>query len=564
VKPWKGDLAKLGDLELAKLQAGRDEWQLRTARRVLQERAAQGRKLDEAAIGFLNETVKSHADPTRRLRALWCLEACGALDRRYVPAEDADESVRSWAVRLATAGEVGEGRGSWLDFAAKESSPVVLLSLCSSLQKLPPDLALDVAEKIAPKMIPEDPNLTRMFWFGFEALVPRDEKRALAIALSCPDERLVKWSARRLGSPEALIAAAGDAGGKTALLLEALLGRLDTKPDERLTPAQLEVLAKLGASGYAKVKEKADALSSRSGSREAIAKLWSQVEDRKLAVAGRLSALKLLVPSLGKGDDNRLAGLTDDPSLRLPVLMARPALIDHRATGDRVAGFTVAEKAALCRLAAREGKAAKLLEWLAAMKLMQADVPADAVARLREVKDGKLKAEIVKRWGEATADQATRRALIADWRGKLTPAVLAKADTAKGRAIYERTCAACHKLFGEGAEIGPELTGGQRESIDHWLDNILDPSALVGQGYELHQIEKNDGTTVIGMLAAENDSELILRMVGVETRVAKKDVKSNKALGQSMMPEGLLGGMSDEEVRNLIGYLMAPAQVDKH
>ena len=278
-------------------------------------------------------------------------------------------------------------------------------------------------------------------------------------------------------------------------------------------------------------------------------------------MAERLSALKLLAPSLGKVDDNRLAGLTDDPALRLPVLMARPSLIDHRPTGDRVAGFTGAEKAALCRLAAREGKAAKLLEWLAAMKLIQADVPADAVARLREVKDGKLKAQIVKRWGEATADQAARRALIGEWRGKLTPSVLAKADAGKGRATFERTCAACHKLFGEGSEIGPELTGGQRESIDHWLDNILDPSALVGQGYELHQIEKNDGSTVVGMIAAENDSELILRMVGVETRVAKKDVKSNKALGQSMMPEGLLGGMSDEDVRNLIGYLMAPAQV---
>ena len=561
VKPWKGDLTKASDLELAKLQAGRDEWQLRTARRVLQERAAQGKKLDEAAMAFLNETVKSHADPTRRLRALWCLEACGALDRRYVPAEDADESVRSWAVRLATAGEKGEGRESWLEFAAKESSPVVLLSLCSSLQKLPPDLALDVADKIAPKMIAADPNLTRMFWFGFEALVPCDEKRALAIALSSPDDRLVKWTAWRLGSPDVLMAAAGDAGGKTALLLDALSGRLDTKPDERLSPAQLSVMAKLGASGDAKLKEKAEALLSRSGSREAIARLWSQVEDRKLAVAERLGALKLLAPSLGKEDDNRLAGLTDDPALRLPVLMARPSLIDHRATGDRVAGFTVEEKSAVCRIAAREGKAARLLEWLAAMKLIQADVPADAVARLREVKDDKLKAEIVKRWGEATADQAARRTLIAEWRGKLTPQVLAKADAGKGRAIYERSCAACHKLFGEGAEIGPELTGGQRESLDHWLDNILDPSALVGQGYELHQIEKKDGTIVLGMLAAENDSELILRMVGVETRVAKKDVKSNKALGQSMMPEGLLGGMSDEDVRNLIGYLMAPAQV---
>jgi putative membrane-bound dehydrogenase-like protein len=561
VKPWKGDLTKASDLELAKLQAGRDEWQLRTARRVLQERAAQGKKLDEAAMAFLNETVKSHADPTRRLRALWCLEACGALDRRYVPAEDADESVRSWAVRLATAGEKGEGRESWLEFAAKESSPVVLLSLCSSLQKLPPDLALDVADKIAPKMIAADPNLTRMFWFGFEALVPCDEKRALAIALSSPDDRLVKWTAWRLGSPDVLMAAAGDAGGKTALLLDALSGRLDTKPDERLSPAQLSVMAKLGASGDAKLKEKAEALLSRSGSREAIARLWSQVEDRKLAVAERLGALKLLAPSLGKEDDNRLAGLTDDRALRLPVLMARPSLIDHRATGDRVAGFTVEEKSAVCRIAAREGKAARLLEWLAAMKLIQADVPADAVARLREVKDDKLKAEIVKGWGEATADQAARRTLIAEWRGKLTPQVLAKADAGKGRAIYERSCAACHKLFGAGAEIGPELTGGQRESLDHWLDNILDPSALVGQGYELHQIGKKDGTIVLGMLAAENDSELILRMVGVETRVAKKDVKSNKALGQSMMPEGLLGGMSDEDVRNLIGYLMAPAQV---
>ncbi len=159
--------------------------------------------------------------------------------------------------------------------------------------------------------------------------------------------------------------------------------------------------------------------------------------------------------------------------------------------------------------------------------------------------------------------RAARRTLIAEWRGKLTPQGLAKADTAKGRAIYERSCAACHKLFGEGAEIGPELTGGQRESIDHWLDYILDPGALVGQGYELHQIETNDGSIVVGMLAAEYDSELILRMIGVETRVAKKDVKSNKALGQSMMPEGLLGGMSDEDVRNLIGYLIAPAQVGK-
>ena len=295
-----------------------------------------GKKLDEAAIGFLHETVKSHADPTRRLRALWCLEACGSLDRRYVPAADEDESVRSWAVRLATAGEKGEGRESWLEFAAKESSPVVLLSLCSSLQKLPPDLALDMAEKIAPKMIAADPNLTRMFWFGFEALVPRDEKRALAIALGSPDERLVKWTARRLGSPDASDLGGGRCGRENGAAVRCPAGPARHQAGRAL------VSRATGSAGQARVpremrrsKEKVEALLSRSGSREAIAKLWSQVEDRKAAVAERLSALKLLAPSLGKDDDNRLAGLTDDPALRLPVLMARPSLIDHRrpATG---------------------------------------------------------------------------------------------------------------------------------------------------------------------------------------------------------------------------------------
>src|SRR5690606_21724109 len=120
--------------------------------------------------------------------------ACGALDRREVPAGDPDESVRAWAVRLAAPDEEGGGRSEWLDFAAKEESPVALLSLCSALRKLPRDLAMDLAEVLAPKMTAADPNLTRMLWFGFESLVPRDEPRAVRIALSCPDDRLLRWT----------------------------------------------------------------------------------------------------------------------------------------------------------------------------------------------------------------------------------------------------------------------------------------------------------------------------------------------------------------------------------
>jgi putative membrane-bound dehydrogenase-like protein len=561
VKPWQGDIAKASDLELAKLQTTRNEWQLRTARRVLQERVAKGSTLDPAVREFLVKTVRSHPDATRRLRALWCLSSCGLVDRATLPLDDADGSVRAWAVRLAAQSEITVERSHWLRLASKEDSPVVLLSLCSALPKLPRELSMDLAGWIAPKMTKADPNLTRMFWFGFESQVPHDESRAMVIALSCPDERLAKWTARRLESPDALVDVLATAGKKTGLLLDALTSRLDEKPEERLSAPQLKIISELPAEGA--LKAKVSTITERSGGQQAITRLWSKVEDRKADKADRLDSLRLLATFLEKKDEDRLAGLLDDPVLRLPAITTKPALLDHPGTTDRVAGFTTEEKMAVARLAVREGKVARLLEWLTAMKLKQQDIPADAVARLREVKDSALKEEVVKRWGEPTVDATARRAAIDSWYGKLTPAVLSKADTVKGRATFERTCAACHKLFGEGGMIGPELTGGERGSVGHWLDNILDPNALIGQGYALHRIEKNDGTSITGMLAAENDDELILSMVGIQTRIPKKDVKSNTALGNSMMPEGLLTGLSDEDVRDLIGYLMSPAQVKK-
>lgn len=559
-KPWKGDLTKLSDLELAKLQAGRDEWSLRTARRILQERVASGKELAAEARVFLLQTLLDHKDETRRLRAMWCLAACGSMVKEPMFA-DASEAVRAWSVRLAAEADQELAPEAWRNLADKEQSPQVLLALCSALQKLRGDVAMEVAERIAPKIDPKDANLPKMFWFGFEALVPRNEKRAVQIAMTCPDKRMLAWTGRRLKTPAALIEDAALGGEKTGELLDALAGRLDKLPDEQLSAEQRETLVKIAARSNREIKAKAEAISARAGDKEAMGKLWVTLEDRKATTPSRLEALRLLTPSLGKGDVKRLSGLMDDAELRLPVLLASPRLLDTEAVIDRVAGFTAQEKLAVSRLAARENKGARLLEWLEAKKLQDKDVPADAIARLRESKDKELVAKVEERWGKLSSDQAARRALITEWRGKLTAESLAKAEPAKGRAIFDRSCAACHKLFGEGSDIGPELTGGDRLNVDHWLENILDPGALIGQGYEMHQIEKHDGSIVTGMLSAQDDKDVVLKMVGVETRVAKKDIKSDKALGMSLMPEGLLNGLSDEEVRDLIGYLKAPAQV---
>jgi putative heme-binding domain-containing protein len=272
--------------------------------------------------------------------------------------------------------------------------------------------------------------------------------------------------------------------------------------------------------------------------------------------------LKILA-TLPAADETRWKQLLTDPAVQLQAMELRPALLDAPEAETAVSGFSQEQKARVARLAVREGKIARMLAWLDTGRLRKPEVPADVIARLRETKDAAQKEQVVAIFGEVRAGAAEREAQKAAWLKKLTPKALADADPREGRAIFERTCGACHRLFGEGGQVGPELTGGDRGNVSHWLDNVLDPNALIGAGYELHELGKKDGTSVTGMLAGENDKEFILKTVGVETRVPKSQVTSNKALGISMMPEGLFSSMSDAEVADLIRYLSGPAQVEK-
>src|SRR5690606_27818740 len=109
--------------------------------------------------------------------------------------------------------------------------------------------------------------------------------------------RLLRWTARRLPSADALVEA--DAGGKMGALLDALIGRLDALPEERLSAEHLDALRER-ASSYG---DQLEALASRSGGREAMARLWAKVEDRRAPAATRLEALNLLASSLEPKDE---------------------------------------------------------------------------------------------------------------------------------------------------------------------------------------------------------------------------------------------------------------------
>jgi putative heme-binding domain-containing protein len=130
-----------------------------------------------------------------------------------------------------------------------------------------------------------------------------------------------------------------------------------------------------------------------------------------------------------------------------------------------------------------------------------------------------------------------------------------------GRAVFERTCVACHPLYGAGGKIGPDLTGSNRANLDYILTEIINPSEVMQEGYHLITITTRDGRTLAGNLAAEDDQQVTLRMIGQDTTITKSEILAREKSAVSLMPEGLLKTLSNDEVRDLIAYLRTTKQV---
>ena len=133
---------------------------------------------------------------------------------------------------------------------------------------------------------------------------------------------------------------------------------------------------------------------------------------------------------------------------------------------------------------------------------------------------------------------------------------MSAADVQNGRAVFQRTCGACHKLYGEGGTIGPDLTGSNRTNLDYLLFNVLNPNGEVQDAYKMVVVTTRDGRTFSGNVVAETDRQLTLRVAGRDAVVINKsDIQSREATAVSMMPPGLFDALTDREVIDLVGYL---------
>ena len=120
------------------------------------------------------------------------------------------------------------------------------------------------------------------------------------------------------------------------------------------------------------------------------------------------------------------------------------------------------------------------------------------------------------------------------------------ADPARGRAVFNRTCLSCHKLFDAGGDVGPELTGSDRANPDYILENVLDPSAAVSRDYTLTNVATTDGRLISGIIREQTPTSLVIQTANERVVVARDDVEAIKPSTTSMMPEGLLDPLSTQ------------------
>jgi putative membrane-bound dehydrogenase-like protein len=392
---WHGDVAHRSDDELVRLQLHENDWHVRHARRVLQERAAAG-KLAKGTHAALRRLLDEHADVTRRLRALWALYVTGGTGEELLAGllDHRSEYLRGWAIRLLLEEPQPSDRvlTRLARMAATDGSPLVRLCLASGLQRLPVAQRWSIAfPLVAHGEDQSDANLRLMDWYGIEPLVAADPERLLGRFTQVKIPVIRECVARRLAVEPSglsrLVRLLQDADEAVQMDLlrgihDALLGRRQVA----MPSGWPKVYRKLVESLNGEMRERAMLLAVLFDDQEAVRALRQRLADRSAPVATRLSALQALAYRKDAGLVPLLQNLLTDPALRGAALRALAVYNDEatpRLVLRQYSSFCAEEKAdAVSTLASRPAYALALLDAIESGQVPRKDVSAFTVRQI--------------------------------------------------------------------------------------------------------------------------------------------------------------------------------------
>lgn len=571
-EPVRVDLKQKTDAELIELLLDKNDWYVRHARRLLQERGGNSKLHEQLA-----ELAFEHADETRRLRGLWALHAVGGLSEANIARGLSNDSpyVRAWTIQLALERrQPSEATLAQLtELAERDESQVVRLYLASAADRLGLKQRLPiVAALLMHAEDAADHNLPLMYWYAAEPLADDDPAEAMKLAEASQIPLVDQFMVRRLsqwGAPKAVellverLGRTSDPGRQLAILKQMNEG-LKGKRQLPMPPSWRPAYERLMASEQAEVRSQAIVLALTFRDAEAFTAARKLLEDAAAPAALREQALAALVKARAPGMPAALGRLLAERALRRPALRGLAAY-DDLQTPKTVLGWypqlnAEEKRDALATLASRVDYAQALLNAVADKRVPASDLPADLIRQLRNLKNEELNARIIEVWGAVNDTPAERLKLIAQYKRMLRQPAAKRADVALGRALFAKTCQQCHVLFNVGGKVGPELTGSNRANLDYVLQNMIDPSAVIGKDYQAVVIQTADGRTLTGIVRGEDQNAVTLATATETVTIPKDEIDVRERSPKSMMPDDQLKPFSEHEVRSLVAYLASPVQ----
>ncbi len=337
------------------------------------------------------------------------------------------------------------------------------------------------------------------------------------------------------GRPQTLNSAAGVVGLRQLLTAEnaqvqklalrvAGLIRLDKAPEMRVAFAAAR---KTALDDLAPLERRLDAVSLLGGAAfEELGRACAQLLEARQPLDLQLAAVKALAK-------------VDDPQVG-PALLA-----NFRSFTPQV------QAAAIDAVFLRQNRLSALLD-----AIEQQTVPVASLDALR-------RAQLLDHFDPAIAGRA--KSLLAGGGGRADrsevleryrAALSATRDAERGRTVFKDQCAKCHKLDGEGYEVGPDLATA-RTRADHTLvSDVMDPSNQLTVGYANYTVATDDGRIFTGVLAAETATAVTLRKEeGVDQTILRRNIEEMEASTLSMMPANLEEEVTPRELADLIAYL---------
>jgi putative membrane-bound dehydrogenase-like protein len=596
------DLSRLPSDTLMALLSHRNDWFRRKAREVLAERR------DPEVIFPLRRLVFEAKDEDLQLQALWALYVSGgfndAIALKLLSHNNPD--VRRWTVRF-----LGDDRKvtpeltkRLADLALSEQNVVVRSQLGCSARRLPPADGLPIVRRLLERNLDgHDPHIPLLLWWVVEEHAVTAREQVLEAFCSADAWRQPLVRDAILGRLMRRYAAEGGQAGFTACarLLAAApaheRGRMLAALDQGLQDRPASYSSKSGTlfSGHAVVQKLPEARSTAGGEMLPAA-LAKQLDALWTADMTDLTLIRLCAHLGRPGAHDRAVTLATDSTaalaLRLGLLqtlgdVGQPSCVPPLLSlmgGDEPQNIQLAVLATLQRfdrpeiaafllrhypkmsvplrartaelLLGRKAWARAFLREIDAGRFPAREVSAEQLRVVALHKDPSLDDLVRKHWGKI--GPGTPEEKLAEMRRLSNDLRAGAGNPAAGREQFRKHCATCHKLFGDGESIGPDLTHANRKDRDYLLASTVDPSAVIRKEYLAYNVQTTDGRALTGIIAEQSPSAVtLLDGKNQRTTVARDKIDSIQESPVSLMPEGLLKELKPQELRDLFSYLQS-------